>query len=98
MLTLGGFKLTKLITNVTKINNELNTSKSAPEQVGQNYVTCGDNSFLTCSWSEPWSLASISVSFVFSVFDPIGLVAPYTVRAQLLLKEIWRNHCQQCYG
>ena len=29
-------------------------------------------------------------SFVSSVFDPIGLVAPYTVKARLLLKDIWR--------
>ena len=35
------------------------------------------------------------LSFVSSVFDPIGLVAPYTVRARLLLKEIWRIHGQQ---
>ena len=31
------------------------------------------------------------LSFVSSIFDPIGLVAPYTVGARLLLKEIWRN-------
>ena len=30
------------------------------------------------------------LSFVPSVFDPIGLVAPYTVKARLLLKDIWR--------
>ena len=35
------------------------------------------------------------LSFVSSVFDPIGLVAPYTVRARLLLKEIWRISGQQ---
>ena len=35
------------------------------------------------------------LSFVSSVFDPIGLVAPYTVRARLLLKEIWRIQGQQ---
>ena len=30
-----------------------------------------------------------------SVFDDIGLVAPYTVRARLLLKDIWRLSDQQ---
>ena len=36
------------------------------------------------------------LSFVSSMFNPIGLVAPYTVRARLLLKDIWRltTHCQ----
>ena len=28
------------------------------------------------------------LSFVSSVFDPVGLVAPYTVRARLLLEDI----------
>ena len=30
------------------------------------------------------------LNFVSSVFDLIGLVAPYTVKARLLLKDIWR--------
>ena len=35
------------------------------------------------------------LSFVSSVFDPIGLVAPYTVKARLLLKDIWRTSGQK---
>ena len=35
------------------------------------------------------------LSLVVAVFDPIGLVAPFTVRARLLLKEIWRVSGQQ---
>ena len=34
------------------------------------------------------------LSFVSSVFDPVGLVAPYAVRARLLLKDIWKISCQ----
>ena len=30
------------------------------------------------------------LSFDFSVFDSVGLVAPYTVRARILLKDIWK--------
>ena len=30
------------------------------------------------------------MSFDFSVFDSVGLVAPYTVRARILLKDIWK--------
>ena len=37
----------------------------------------------------------VILSQVSSVFDPIGLLAPYTVSARLLLKEIWRLHGQQ---
>ena len=35
------------------------------------------------------------LSFVISVFDPIDLIAPYTVRARLLLVENWRIHFLQ---
>ena len=30
------------------------------------------------------------LSLVSSVFGPVGLVAPYTVRARLLIKDIWK--------
>ena len=32
----------------------------------------------------------VVLRLVSSVYDPIGLVAPYTVKARLLLKDIWR--------
>ena len=35
------------------------------------------------------------LSTVSSVFDPIGLVAPFTIRARLLLKQLWKRTCQQ---
>ena len=38
-----------------------------------------------------------ALSLVAAVFDPIGLVAPFTVRARLLLKDVWRVSGQQCY-
>ena len=36
------------------------------------------------------------LSLVSKVFDPIGLVAPFTVGARLLLKDIWRFSGQHC--
>ena len=35
------------------------------------------------------------LSLVFSVYDPIGLVTPYTVKARLILKDISRLSGQQ---
>ena len=113
LLALGGFKLTKFICNVTKINKELSPPQSAPQQESKNVVTCRDNSshVLGLKWDYIDDTLVVSrgvnrelknsitqrtvLSFVSSVFDPIGLVAPYTVRARLLLKEIWRIHGQQ---
>ena len=37
----------------------------------------------------------VVLSLVSAVYDPIGLVAPYTVTARLLLKDIWRLIGQQ---
>ena len=34
------------------------------------------------------------LSLVAKIFDLIGLVAPFTVTAQLLLKDVWRLHGQ----
>ena len=47
LLALGGFKLSKFISNVTKTNIELNLSESAPQQGSGNFIAY----FLTCSWS-----------------------------------------------
>ena len=37
----------------------------------------------------------VVLSVVSAVYDPIGLVAPFTVQARLLLKDIWRLSGQQ---
>ena len=37
----------------------------------------------------------VVLSSVSAVYDPIGLVAPYTVTARLLLKDLWRLSGQQ---
>ena len=36
------------------------------------------------------------LSFVASVFDPVGLFAPFTMRMGVLLKTIWAKSRQQC--
>ena len=44
VLALGGFKITKFKSNLTKINKKLNPPQSASQQESKNFVTCGDNS------------------------------------------------------
>ena len=46
-----------------------------------------------CYEQETYSTSVLSV--VSAVYDPIGLVAPFTVQARLLLKDIWRLSGQQ---
>ena len=35
------------------------------------------------------------LSFVASVFDPLGLFAPFTMRMRILLKTVWAKSGQQ---
>ena len=51
----------------------------------QQVVSLGTSSTETQSLTQ-----RLVLSIVSKVFDPIGLVAPFTVGAQLLLKDIWR--------
>ena len=36
----------------------------------------------------------VVLSFVSSVFDPMGIFAPFTTRLRMLLKSIWIHHGQ----
>ena len=113
LLALGGLKITKFISNVTKIIKELNPPRSAPQQESKINETCGDyySHILGLKWDHIDDTLVVSrgvnrefkntitqrtvLRFVSSLFDPIGLVALYTVRARLLLKEIRHIPCQQ---
>ena len=48
-------------------------------------VSRGTSSTVTKSLTQRLVMSRVS-----KVFDPIGLVAPFTVGAQLLMKDIWR--------
>ena len=107
LLALGGFKLTKFINNVTKINKELSPPQSAPQQESKNIVTCGDNSshVLGLKWDHiddtlvvirgvnrelKNSITQQTVlSFVSSVFDPIGLYRKSAIIVERNLAHSW---------
>ena len=115
LLKLGGFNLTKFISNVLNLSSKLNPPKTSANN-SKEIITAAINPetashVLGLNWDHVTdtlvvcrgvnrelkdSVTQRSVlSFVSSVFDPIGLVAPYTVRASLLLKDIWRLSGQQ---
>ncbi|XP_063727478.1 uncharacterized protein LOC134855029 [Symsagittifera roscoffensis] len=115
LLKLGGFNLTKFISNVPSLSSELNPPKTSANN-SKEIITAAINPetashVLGLKWDHVTDTLVVSrgvnrelkdsvtqrsvLSFVSSVFDPIGLVAPYTVRARLLLKDIWRLSGQQ---
>ena len=54
-------------------------------------VSSGTNSTITKRLTQ-----RLVLSLGSKVYDPIGLVAPFTVGARLILKDIWRVDGQSC--
>ena len=100
---LGGFHLTKfdITTALDPENRESNSCvkdiRTSPDQslhvLGLKWDHVKDTLVVSRGLDRPLDKAITQrtvLSFVSSVFDPIGLVAQYTVKARLLLKDIWR--------
>ena len=104
LLKLGGFRFTKFVSNVPDVatapdpdNRESNSSVkdicASPDQ-SSHVLGLKWDQVVSRGVDRPLDKAITQrtvLSFVSSVFDPIGLVAPYTVKARLLLKDIWRK-------
>ena len=110
LLHLGGFKLTKFVSNVPDLADRIDGSAQSTEPkvivsskeesmhvLGLKWdhnndtlvVSRGTNSTITKSLTQ-----RLVLSLVSKVYDPIGVVAPFTVGARLILKDIWRVNGQ----
>ena len=106
LLHLGGFKLTKFVSNSPNLADQIDGSPQStdPKVIGSStedsshvlglnwdhnndtlVVSRGTSSTVTKSLTRRLVLNIMS-----KVFDPTGLVAPFSVAARLLLKDIWR--------
>ena len=114
MLKLGGFNLTKFVSNIYEFANELNsTNDDAVEPVKDISNESSDTSHnVGLKWEYKHDTLKVSrgissrdctkpisqrivLSVVSAVFDRIGRIIPYTIKARLLLKEIWRLNGQR---
>ena len=107
----GGFKLTKFISNVPGLLDELEDQsvETVPKVIGASMEESSSH-VLGLKWDHTKDTLVVSrstscdsskavtqrfvLSLVAEVFDPIGLIAPFTVTARLLLKDVWRLHGQ----
>ena len=110
LLMLGGFKLTKFLSSVPHLLDELDNSfktndQEEPKVIGSSEEEASSH-VLGLKWDHKKDTLVVSrgtkyvdnknvtqrlvLSLVSKVFDPIGLVAPFTVTARLLLKDMWR--------
>ena len=103
---LVGFKLTKFVSNVPNLADQIDGSPQSTEpkvnasSKEESSHVLGlkwdhNNDTLVVSWSTSSTVTKsltqrLVLSLVSKVFDPTGLVAPFTVGARLLLKDIWR--------
>ena len=109
LLKLGGFKLTKFVSNADEITSAMNPEESETSSSPIKEICNGaqqSSHVLGLKWDHLKDILVVSrgvdrpldkaitqrtvLSFVSSVFDPVGLVASYTIRARLLLKDIWK--------
>ena len=107
LLKLGGFHLTKFVSNADEITSAMNpaeseTSSSTIKEIcngaeqsshvlGLKWDHVKDTLVVSRGVDRPLDNSTNLLSFVSSVFDPVGLVAPYTVRTRPFLKDIWKN-------
>ena len=106
----GGFQLTKWICNSEKVMERISPedrssalSKTfeaeplAPSILGLQWNVKSESLEICRGMGKevPAKVTQrVSLSQVSSVFDPLGLLSPFTVRMRLLLKGIWKKHGQ----
>ena len=111
LLHLGGFKLTKFVSNVPNLADQIDGSTQSTEKkvIASSKEESSHVLGLKCDHNNDTLVVSrgttstvtksltqrLVLSLVSKVFDSIGLVAPFTVSARLLLKDIWRVSGQQ---
>ena len=108
LLKRGGFRLTKFVSN---FNLPPSLPPLQDQPPGTPEVCELSSHVLGLKWNQRSDTLVISrgvsrsvtepvtqrlvLCCVASTFDPIGLVAPYTIKARLMLKEVWQLHGQQ---
>ena len=111
LLHLGGLKLTKFVRNVPNLADRIDGSPQSTEPKVIVPCQKGSSHVLGLKWDHTNDTLVVSrgtscaitnslaqrlvLCFVSEVFEPISLVAPFTVDARLLLKDIWLVTGQQ---
>ena len=110
MLERGGFHLTKWISNceltltsIDQADKSPSSSKTfeaeptSPSILGLQWNVDADNLEVCRGMQKeiPVKITQRAVlSHVSTVFDPLGIVSPFTIRMRLLLKSIWKENGQ----
>ena len=110
MLAKGGFHLTKWISNCEQTKTSIDQADKSPSSsktfeaeppflsiLGMQWNVDADNLEVCRGMQKeiPLKITQRAVlSHVSAVFDPLGIVSPFTIRMRLLLKSIWKENGQ----
>ena len=103
MFASGGFELSKWNSNSPKLLGKIPQDSclsssvdfdrdSTSKVLGVNWVPQEDNFSCVVEISESLNTKRAISSLTMSIFDPLGLVAPVTLIAKLILRELWRQN------
>ena len=110
MLAKGGFQFTKWISNCEQTLTSIDQGDKSPSSSKTFEAETTSSSILGLQWNVdadnlevsrgmqkeiPVKITQRAVSsHVSAVFDPLGIVSPFTTRMRLLLKSIWKANGQ----
>ncbi len=101
LLLRGQFRLSKWAASVSSLSGVIEVSDSSGP-----VALCEDTTALGILWEPRGDVLSIRIppapscalptksgvlSYIASIFDPLGLLAPATVRGKLLMQDLWRT-------
>ena len=104
LLARGGFKLTKWLSNSKRVLESLPESERAAKVKGLDFYKLPVERALGVQWNVSSDTFGFSIvikdrpatrrgilSIVSSVYDPLGFVAPFILKAKLILQDLCRN-------
>ena len=103
---LGGFKLTKFVSNNKEILDAIPVVLVSP---ATNINVDGNNQHLIKALGVKWKVGEDKFCFnkvipdrsctkrdilkvISSIFDPLGFLSPFIITAKIILQEIWKNN------
>ena len=105
LLKTGGFHLHKWLSNSPEVLNSISKSERAVDALdldldelpvqralGLRWDVREDSFIFSPRVREVSETKKGVVSFVSSIFDPCGFIAPYTLRGKCLIQELWRQN------
>ena len=103
----GGFHLTKWISNSSDVMEDIPLEEQSSNELDLSCLGQGTQRALGCFWKPDGDVLCVKsgeadvpatkrgvLKRVSMVFDPLGVVSPFTLRAKLLIQHLWTLKCE----